>query len=79
VVSDYNMPDMSGLEVACEVHSIRANLPVVLVSGFIAEELRAGADGAGVRKVILKGNAMGNFCEETVRLAYVAVDISKSS
>jgi two-component system, cell cycle sensor histidine kinase and response regulator CckA len=50
VVFDYNMPDLSGLELARKVYSMRANLPVVLVSGYIDEEFRAEADGAGCRK-----------------------------
>jgi len=79
VVSDYNMLDSPRLEVAREVHSIRANLPVVVVSGFIAEELRAEADGAGVQEVILKDNAMEKFCKEMVRLTHVTVETSKSS
>jgi PAS domain S-box-containing protein len=35
VVTDYNMPGMSGLEVASALAHIRANLPVVLVSGHL--------------------------------------------
>lgn len=79
VVSDYNMPDLSGLEVAREVHTIRADLPVVLVSGFVDEELRAQANEAGVQELILKGNAVENLCEEIVRLTRAAVETSKAS
>ncbi|MEQ1515577.1 MAG: ATP-binding protein, partial [Usitatibacteraceae bacterium] len=69
VVSDYNMPGLSGLDVAREVRSIRANLPVALASGFIDEALRAQAGGAGVLELIFKASAVEDFCEAFVRLA----------
>ncbi len=62
VLTDYNMPEMSGLDVAREVQLIRATLPVVVATGFIDERLRAQAVGAGVREVILKASAVEDFC-----------------
>jgi PAS domain S-box-containing protein len=79
VVSDYNMPGMSGLDVAREVHAIRADLPVAIASGFIDEELRAQADGAGVRELIFKADTAEDLCEAFVRLAQTAGKQSKSS
>jgi len=69
VVSDYNMPGMSGLDVAREVRAIRAELPVAVASGFIDEELRAQAGGAGVRELIFKADAVEELCEAFARLA----------
>ncbi len=46
-VTDFNMPDMSGLEVASALRDIRADLPVILASGCITEELRQKAPAAG--------------------------------
>jgi CheY-like chemotaxis protein len=63
VVSDYNMPGLSGLDVAREVRNIRPDLPVVVASGFVDEELQANAREAGVREVIFKAEAMQSFCE----------------
>jgi len=40
VVTDYNMPGMSGLEVARAVRRLRADMPVLIVSGNLTEELR---------------------------------------
>ena len=57
-VTDYNMPGMSGLEVAREVRTIRANLPVAIASGFIDDTLRSEAVGAGVRELIFKADAV---------------------
>ena len=79
VVSDYNMPGMSGLDVARAVRTIRADLPVAVTSGFIDEALRAQAGAAGVRELIFKASTVDDFCEVVQRLAQRAAETSKSS
>ena len=69
VLSDYNMPGMSGLDVARQVRAIRADLPVAITSGFIDHNLRAESDAAGVRELIFKADAMEEFCAMVQRLA----------
>ena len=64
VVTDFNMPECSGLDVAQELHDIRPELPVVISSGYITEELRAQARDAGVRGMLEKQNTfedLGNM------------------
>jgi len=56
VVTDFNMPAFSGLDVAHELALIRPQLPVVISSGYITEELRADARVAGVRSLLEKQN-----------------------
>jgi PAS domain S-box-containing protein len=56
VVTDFNMPECSGLDVAQELHGIRPELPVVISSGYITEELRSQARDAGVRGLLEKQN-----------------------
>ncbi len=68
VISDYNMPEMTGLDVARQIRAIRADLPVAIASGYIDEELRNQAQGAGVRELILKAEAMDGFYEVVQRL-----------
>lgn len=68
VVTDYNMPGKSGLEVARAVREIRADLPVAVVSGFIDEELRGQARAAGVRELILKADGAEDLCDAFMRL-----------
>jgi PAS domain S-box-containing protein len=69
VVTDYNMPGMSGLDVAREVRAIRADLPLAVASGFIDEELQTKAADAGVRELIFKANSMEDMCGAIARLA----------
>ncbi len=56
VVTDFNMPELSGLDVARELARIRPQLPVVISSGYITEELRIEARLAGVRSLLEKQN-----------------------
>jgi PAS domain S-box-containing protein len=68
VVTDYNMPGMSGIDVASGVRAIRRDLPVALASGYITEELRGQAAEAGVRELIFKPNVVQEFCDVVARL-----------
>lgn len=68
-VTDYNMPGMSGLEVASALRQIRADLPIVLASGYITEELRARAPAAGIDELIYKPNTVDELCEAVARFA----------
>jgi len=68
VVTDYNMPVMSGLEVAHELAAIRPDLPVVITSGFITEELRREASTIGVRHLVHKPNTVDELCSAIERL-----------
>jgi DNA-binding NtrC family response regulator len=54
VVTDYNMPELTGMELAVEIARIRADLPVVISSGFISDEMRAAAQQAGVKGLMQK-------------------------
>jgi CheY-like chemotaxis protein len=54
VVTDYNMPGMSGLEVARALREIRADLPILMASGNITQEIRVEAPEAGVNELIFK-------------------------
>ena len=69
VVTDYNMPDMSGLELARALREIRADLQVALASGYITEELRAQAPVAGVSELIYKPNTVDELSAVIARLA----------
>jgi PAS domain S-box-containing protein len=44
VITDFNMPQMSGLDVACAAQQLRADLPVLIVSGHVTEALHAAVE-----------------------------------
>ena len=58
VITDYNMPHCSGVELAREVARLRAGLPVVISSGYITDALLAEAASVGVRHVMHKENTL---------------------
>jgi CheY-like chemotaxis protein len=69
VLTDYNMPSMTGLDVARAVRQIRPDLPIAIASGFITDEMRAQALAIGVGDLIFKPNAVEEYCEVVNRLA----------
>jgi PAS domain S-box-containing protein len=58
VVTDYNMPYVSGFDVATGVAAIRPGLPVVLSTGFVSDALRKQAAELGIRAVLQKENSL---------------------
>ena len=54
VVTDFNMPDLSGIEVAQALARLRPDLPVLLTSGYWTDDLQAQARAAGVRGMLRK-------------------------
>ena len=58
LVTDQNMPGLSGVEVARAVRALRPGLPVAIVSGHVNEGLLAEAAAAGVREVLPKQDNM---------------------
>lgn len=68
VVSDFNMPKASGLDVALAVRAIRSDLPIVIVSGVVTDELLAGARAAGVQEVVYKPNSVKDLVDAIRRL-----------
>jgi CheY-like chemotaxis protein len=54
VVTDYNMPSMSGLDVARALRASDAGLPVAISSGFISDEMRLAAPELGVSEFMRK-------------------------
>ncbi|MEP7099507.1 MAG: ATP-binding protein [Burkholderiales bacterium] len=58
VVTDFNMPQGSGLDVARVARELRPELPVVITSGYLSEELRIAAEQAGVRQLLPKENTV---------------------
>jgi len=62
VLTDYGMPDLTGLQVAAAVRRRSPNTPVVLVTGW-GSDLDANAPPAGVTAVISKPFRLGTLVE----------------
>lgn len=58
VITDYNMPGLSGLAVAEQIRAIAPGLPVLITSGYVTEELLDQARALGVRGVLLKEHSL---------------------
>lgn len=54
MVTDYSMPEMSGLDLARAVHAIRADIPIILVTGFLDDLPPEVLEQAGVRLILRK-------------------------
>lgn len=54
VVSDFNMPELTGLDVAREVTRMCPGLPIIVTSGYLSEDLHRGAKAAGVARLLNK-------------------------
>lgn len=62
VVTDFNMPKLSGADVARELARIRPGLPVMLISGYITDDMQQAARQAGVRHIVYKPNTVEELC-----------------
>ncbi|WP_284620149.1 hybrid sensor histidine kinase/response regulator [Aquabacterium humicola] len=58
VITDFNMPARNGLDLAADLVRIRADLPVVILSGYVSDRVRADAEKLGVRRVVSKGGSV---------------------
>jgi PAS domain S-box-containing protein len=63
LVTDFNMPELSGLALAAEFLRLRPDLPVVISSGFLGEELSTGAQRAGIRHLMQKQNTFEELAD----------------
>jgi PAS domain S-box-containing protein len=68
VVADFNMSVMSGLDMARNLSLIRGDLPVLIISGLVTDELRVQASEVDVRSVLDKG-ALGGELVQAVHQA----------
>jgi PAS domain S-box-containing protein len=73
VVTDVSMPRMSGLDLARELIALRANIPIIVTSGYARPEDEAKAEEIGVREFLLKPvkiealvRTLANQCQDVV-------------
>jgi DNA-binding NtrC family response regulator len=63
VLTDETMPDLTGCQLAREIHKLRPDLPVMLMSGHRGAHLAAGAQAAGVAGILYKPLLRRDFAE----------------
>ena len=63
VVSDVNLLGDSGFDFARELSTLRTDLPLVLVSGYVTDALRARASEAGVAELLHKPSSVEEFAQ----------------
>ena len=68
VVTDFNMPAMSGLQLAAAVATLRPDLPIILSSGYVTEDMRTQARRLGVRDVLHKENTIDELGKLVARV-----------
>ena len=63
VMTDMNMPEISGLQLAVEVLRVRPDVPLLLASGFITDELQQEAARLGISEVLHKPVSIAQLSE----------------
>lgn len=79
VVTDFNMPGISGLQFAERVLQARPGIPLVLASGFIQPDQAARAQEMGIRKVMTKPYSMDNLCRTLQRMLEEARELGEGA
>ena len=64
VVSDYQLLGFSGLDLLRQIKQTRADLPVIIISGYVDDALRAKATAEGASQVISKTSDLSQLCSE---------------
>ncbi|MBS0468324.1 MAG: response regulator, partial [Proteobacteria bacterium] len=70
LVTDYNMPGYSGLDLVRAARAIRPDLPVALASGYVTPDIEQAALAEGARALIHKPNDVAELCATVDRLAH---------
>jgi CheY-like chemotaxis protein len=54
IITDQTMPGMTGLDLAKEFQQIRADIPIILCTGFSDEDIGKKAQNLRIRKILSK-------------------------
>jgi DNA-binding NtrC family response regulator len=78
VITDLAMPAMSGFTLARQVHEIRSNVPIVIMSGFVSADDEATSTACNIREIILKPITLDKLGDALDRL-FAASDPPEAS
>ena len=62
VVSDHRLQGYSGIELLKQIKLLRADLPVIIISGYVDEALRSRAQQEGAALVMSKAHDLSELC-----------------
>lgn len=62
LVTDYRLEGFSGLELLKQVKTLRSDLPVIVISGYVDDLLKSAAYGAGAALVVSKNYDLHELC-----------------
>jgi CheY-like chemotaxis protein len=68
IITDQTMPNMTGLDLIREVHSIRGDIPVILCTGFSESVTNERAKGTGISEIIYKPFIKKDFLKAVRRV-----------
>lgn len=54
IIIDQNMPDLTGLDIASRLRSSGSTVPIIMLTGFVTEDLKSRARALGIKDVIGK-------------------------
>ncbi len=67
VLTDEAMPDLNGIELACEIRQVRPEISIILMSGYSGTQLSERAQAAGVIDVLRKPLIRRDIAEPVAR------------
>jgi PAS domain S-box-containing protein len=68
VITDFTMPEMTGMELAAELLRIRCDIPIILSTGFTSAEIRETAKTMGIGEVMMKPFILQELAETVRRI-----------
>jgi CheY-like chemotaxis protein len=68
ILTDLSMPTMSGFALARQIHEIRPDIPIVVMSGFVSAEAEAESKQCAIREIIRKPISLGQLGEALARV-----------
>jgi CheY-like chemotaxis protein len=70
VITDLTMPEMNGLELAAQLHTIRPEVPVILASGYAPTMNREKLRAAGISEQLEKPLSMRVLADTLQRILF---------
>jgi CheY-like chemotaxis protein len=74
LVTDYSMPGMNGLQVAREVRAVCPDIPIIIATGFVPDDLQQAVAGLGRAEVLNKERTFEELGERATRAIGIGLE-----